>query len=263
MKATRKTPNNTPPTSGNPLLPLIVDVAIPLAAYYLLRHFGAGLIPALAISGTLPAIRVIWSLIRHHTADGMALAVLALTVVSIPIAFISGSPRILLAKESLGTGPLGIWLIASALMSRPAMATGLRAFLARTAAKSTAWDELTAESPKFRAGLNAATTVWGIGFLLECATRTVLIFTLPVTTALWAINIPMAIVTVGCIVVQGNWVTPMDHMVRERAAEITRRADNAQPTENAHRTDAGRLAAAGDRPADHTLARERATAAAA
>ena len=99
--------NQQGPATGNPLLPLILDVAVPLGSYYLMRHFGVPLVTALAISGLLPAVRVLWSLLRHRTADSLAVAVLVLTAVSIPIAFLTGSAKLLLAKESVGTGSLG------------------------------------------------------------------------------------------------------------------------------------------------------------
>jgi hypothetical protein len=207
------------PAKGNPWLPLLLDVAVPLGSYYLMRHFGVAMVTALAISGLLPAIRVVWSIVRERTADGLALAVLALTVVSIPLAFITGSAKVLLVKDSLGTGPLGIWLIVSALIAKPAMAYGMRAFLARSEGSAAAWEELTAGSSAFQACLKATTMVWGIGFIVECVVRVGLVLVLPVNTAVWAVNIPVAVVITGCIIVQGRWVMRMVAMIRTQIAE--------------------------------------------
>jgi hypothetical protein len=207
------------PATGNPWLPLLLDVVVPLGSYYLMRHFGVTMVTALAISGLLPAVRVVWSLVRERTADGLALAVLALTVVSIPLAFITGSAKVLLVKDSLGTGPLGIWLIVSALIAKPAMANGMRAFLARNEGSAAAWEQLTAGSSAFQACLKAMTMVWGIGFIVECVVRVALVLVLPVNTAVWAVNIPVAVVITGCIIVQSRWVTRMVEMIRTRIAE--------------------------------------------
>lgn len=206
------------PAGGNPWLPLLLDVAVPLASYYLMRHFGVPLVTALAVSGLIPAIRVVWSLVRDRTADGLALAVLVLTAVSIPVAFITGTPKLLLAKDAMGTGAFGIWIIISALIGKPAMAAGMRAFLARTQGSALAWQQLSAESPTFRSNLRAASAVWGVGFLIECLARIAVVVLLPVDTAVWAVNIPVAVVITGCIVVQAVWVRPLAGELYRRVA---------------------------------------------
>lgn len=205
--------------TGNPFLPLVWDVAVPLGAYYLLRHFGVGVITALAVSGVVPCARVIWSTVRERTTDGLALAVLVLTAVSIPVAFLTGSPKVMLAKESLGTGPMGIWLIVSVLISRPAMATSLRAFLARTQGSAVAWEQLRDDSPRFRSNLNATTLIWGVGFIVECVTRLIMIIVLPVQTAVWAISIPAAAAITICIVAQAPLARRLAILIARRVAE--------------------------------------------
>lgn len=215
--------------SHNPLLPLVLDVGIPLGSYYLMQHLGFSLMVSLAVSGLLPGIRVAWSAIRDRRVDGLAMAVLALTVISIPIAFIAGSPKLMLAKEAIGTGPLGIWLIVSARISRPAMTDGVRPFLARSEGSSVAWEQLIVESARFRACLNAITTVWGIGFVVECVARVALVWLLPVHTVVWANNIPVIAVIVGCVLVQGIWAGQLDGMIKARVIENDRRAEADRP----------------------------------
>ncbi|HEX3592956.1 MAG TPA: VC0807 family protein [Pseudonocardiaceae bacterium] len=220
--------SGTTKRAGNPFLPLILDVAVPLGSYYLMRHFGVPLVIALAISGLVPAVRVVWSMIRERTADGMALAVLTLTTVSIPIAFLTGSPKLLLAKESLGTGSLGIWVIVSVLLGKPAMINAFRAFLARTEGSSAAWDQLMGDSAAFRRCIKGATLVWGVGFVTECVVRIALVVLLPVSTAVWAVNIPIAVITTACVIVQSRWTIPMYRMIHARTA-----ANDTHPTPSA------------------------------
>src|SRR6202000_605898 len=210
---------NRGPATGNPLLPLLLDVGVPLASYYLMRHFGVSMVTALAVSGLVPAVRVVWSVIRERSADGLALGVLTLTVVSIPVAFITGSPKLLLAKDSLGTGALGVWLIISVLLAKPAMAHGIRAFLARTEGSAAAWEQLSVESGAFRRCLSAATLVWAVGFIVECVARITVVVALPVGTAVGAgITTGPAVVITSCIVIQGRWVMSMARMIGGRQA---------------------------------------------
>ncbi|HKN98408.1 MAG TPA: VC0807 family protein [Pseudonocardiaceae bacterium] len=213
---------NRRPATGNPFLPLLLDVGVPLGSYYLLRHFDVSIVTALAVSGLLPAIRVVWSVIRQRSADGLALAVLTLTVVSIPVAFLTGSPKLLLAKDSLGTGVLGVWLAVSVLLGRPAMSDGIRAFLARTEGSAAAWERLAAGSAEFRRCLSAATLVWAVGFVVECLARIAVVVILPVGTAVWAVNIVPAVAITGCVVVQGRWVGRLVRMIRRSQAEHDR-----------------------------------------
>lgn len=206
------------PATGNPFLPLLLDVGVPLAAYYLMRHFGVSMVLALAVSGMVPAIRVAWSIVRERSADGLALGVLTLTVVSIPVAFLTGSPKLLLAKDSLGTGALGVWLAISVLLARPAMSNGIRAFLVQTESSAAAWERLSVESTAFRRCLNAATLVWAVGFVVECLARVMVVVLLPVDTAVWAVNIVPAVVISACIVIQSRWVIQLTRMIRGHRA---------------------------------------------
>jgi hypothetical protein len=211
--------------SGHPMLPLLLDVAIPLGAYYLMQHLGFSLMTSLVVSGLVPCVRVVWGAIRDRRIEGLALAVLTLTVVSIPVALIAGSPKLMLAKEAVGTGALGIWMIVSARISRPAMADGVRPFMAKSVGSSAAWDELVVDSARFRACLNAITMVWGVGFLVECVARVTLVCLLPVHAAVWMNNFPVIAVIAGCILIQGVWARQLYRMLMERVAENDQRTE--------------------------------------
>ena len=74
------------------LRPLIVDGAIPLGSYYLMRHFGVGIVPALALSSIFPAVDTIIGLV----------------------------------KEAAVSSTIGIALLVSAFAGRPLMTAGLK-----------------------------------------------------------------------------------------------------------------------------------------
>ncbi|HWC82771.1 MAG TPA: VC0807 family protein [Pseudonocardiaceae bacterium] len=222
MSATTTQPGQPGRAATNPLAALVLDVGLPLGTYYLLQHLGVSLVTSLAISGLTSVVRVLHSVVRERRADGLAIAVLVLTAISIPVAFLTGSPQVMLAKESLGTGPLGIWLIVSALIGKPAMANGARAFLARAPNRAGAWEHLITHSAAFRSCANAMTVVWGVGFLIECAVRAMIVFTLPVQTAVWAVNIPMVVAIIGCIAVQSRWTMRMERMIRQQVEQTER-----------------------------------------
>ena len=99
-----------------------MDIGLPLGSYYLLKDaFGADVITALIVSGLVPAARTIWTTLRAGKPDQFALAVLILTIVSIPITLLTGSPTFMLAKDGLGTATLGIYVGVMALRRQPVM----------------------------------------------------------------------------------------------------------------------------------------------
>jgi hypothetical protein len=219
IAASQTTESDKPESPLSRLLPLVLDIGLPLGSYYLLKAFGVDVITALVLSGLIPAARTIWTTLRAGKPDQFALAVLVVTVVSIPITLLTGSPTFMLAKDGLGTGALGVFLCVMALRNQPVMANGFRPFIAETVGKARAWDNLAANSPEFRSLLSRGTLVWGVGFLLEVALRLLIVFTLPFDTAVWATNIPLFAGIVGCSIVQRIWLGPAARMVNAAAGE--------------------------------------------
>ncbi|TCK25329.1 VC0807 family protein [Pseudonocardia endophytica] len=176
---------------------LALDVAVPVVGFYALQAAGVGLVASLAISSAAAGVRVIWSLVRDRRTDAVALFVLVVTAISIPVSFIVGSPRLMLAKEELGVPPMGLYLLVTGLRGRTAMTEMFRPWLARTAAADGAFARLLAvPGGVLGRQLCRAQIVYGLAFLLTSAVRLTLIFTLPVTTAVWAsgLALPVGIV---------------------------------------------------------------------
>ena len=218
--AGRTIESDKPQSPLSRLLPLILDIGLPLGSYYLLKDaFGVDVIPALVISGLVPAARTIWTTLRSGKPDQFALAVLILTMVSIPVTLLTGSPTFMLAKEGLGTATLGIYIGVMALRRQPVMTAAFKPFIANSVRKSAAWDELMVGSPTFRASLVRANLVWATGFVIEVAMRLLIVFTLPFDTAVWATNIPLYVGIVGCSIVQRRWLVPVARMVNVAAGE--------------------------------------------
>jgi hypothetical protein len=202
------------------LLPLILDIGLPLGSYYLLKNaFGVDTITSLVVSGLVPAARTIWTTVRAGKPDQFALAVLVLTIVSIPVTLLTGSPTFMLAKDGLGTGALGIYVVVMALRGQAVMANGFKPFIADSAAKARAWNDMAVASPEFRRLLVRANLVWGFGFLIEVVLRLLIVFTLPFDTAVWATNIPLFAAIIGCSIVQRRWLVPIARMVNAAAGE--------------------------------------------
>ncbi len=165
------------------LRPLILDVAIPLGSYYLMRAAGVALVPALALSSILPAARTIIGLVKDRQVNSLAALIVVVNVVGIVVTFWTGNPRLMLAKEAAISSVIGIALLVSAFAGRPLMSAGLKPMLTRAdAARVTAFDRLCGTSPRFIRLERLFSATWGLALLAECVTRIVCAFTLPVGT---------------------------------------------------------------------------------
>ena len=116
----------------NPFLPLIVDVAVPLGSYYLCKDaFGMSTFAALAWSSVVPAVRTTWSAVKERKTNALAGLILVVNVVSLLLSFVSGDPRLMLAKDSAVSSTVAIGILVSVALGKPMMTAGLKPFLVK------------------------------------------------------------------------------------------------------------------------------------
>ncbi|MFJ3639169.1 VC0807 family protein [Streptomyces sp. NPDC090108] len=215
------------------LKPLLVDIALPLGAYYLLKDAcGTTTFAALAWSSVIPAVRTVWSLVKERRTNGLAGLILVVNVVSLLLSAVAGDPRLMLAKDGAVSSTVGIGILVSVLLGRPMMTAGMKPFLVKgDAAKEAAWQRLVsgraAGSADFLRKERTFSVVWGVALLTECVARVVGAYTIPVDTMVWLGGVMMAAVMVVTFMVSGAFAAgPMERML-------------------AQETEAGELAAAG------------------
>jgi hypothetical protein len=200
------------------LRPLTMDVAIPLGSYYLMRHFGVAVIPALALSSIVPAADSVIGLVKDRVVNGLALLMVAVNVVGIAVSFWSGDPRLMLAKEAAISSTIGIALLVSAVAGRPLMTAGLKPVLVKAdMAKEAAFDRLQIQSPRFRRLERLFSAAWGAILVADCVARIICVFSLPVATMVWLSTVlTLGAVGVGMIV-SGPFSAAMTKMVKLEA----------------------------------------------
>jgi hypothetical protein len=188
----------TPGTGlGTALRPLVIDIGIPLAAYYLLRGaFGLSVWLSLALSSVSPAIRSVLGLVAERRPNLLAMLMLAVNLAGIVVSFLSGDPRAMIAKDSLVSSVIAVAILASVAARRPLMSQGLKPYITRGGAeRTTAWDRLAAGSARFRRFELLFSAIWGVLLLADCVARLVGAYTLPVTTMVWL----STVLTLGAI----------------------------------------------------------------
>ncbi|MFG2356817.1 VC0807 family protein [Streptomyces sp. NPDC048521] len=204
--------------------PLLVDVAVPLGSYYLFKDgLGMSTFAALAWSSVVPAVRTGWGLVKERRTHALAGLILVVNVVSLLLSFVSGDPRLMLAKDSGVSSTVALGILVSVGLGKPMMTAAMKPFLIKgDAAKEAAWQRLAsgaaAGSAAFRRKENAFSLVWGMALFAECVARVVGAYTVPVDTMVWLGTVVM-IVAVGIAVVVGGGlaVEPMEKML---AAEV-------------------------------------------
>ncbi|MFF8725750.1 VC0807 family protein [Streptomyces sp. NPDC015171] len=211
---------NRQPSAIENIKPLLVDVAVPLGAYYLFKDaFGLSTFSALAWSSVVPAARTVWSLVKERTVNGLAGLILVVNVVSLVLSFVSGDPRLMLAKDGAVSSTVAIGVLVSVALGKPMMSAGMKPFLIKgDAAREAAWERLAsgaaAGSAAFLRKERLFSLVWGGALLLECVARVVGAYTVPVDTMVWLGGVIMAVVLTATFVVSGGVAAePMGRMI--------------------------------------------------
>lgn len=177
-------PGGTTPGSaglGGQLGIFAFDIGAPIACYYLLR--GAGLSPlwALGVGAALPALAATWQVVARRRVDPVAALVIATMAVSIALAALSHTPRLLLAKDGLVTGVWGAVFVVSIAARRPvAFAIARPLMEGRKIFTATSWDDLWDREPAFRRIWRVSSLVWGGALLADAALRILMAYRLPV-----------------------------------------------------------------------------------
>jgi hypothetical protein len=206
---------------GGALRPLAIDVGLPLGSYYLLHSaLGLSLWLSLALSSVVPVARTITGMATRRELNTLAVLMLTVNIAGIVVSFITGDPRMMIAKDSLISSVIGIAILVSVAARRPLMTAGLKPYLIRASAqRAAAWERLAARSTTFRRLELLYSAIWGTALLGECVVRVIGAFTLPVTTMVW-LGTVIAVSAIGlAILVGGVAVGPMEHLIRAELAD--------------------------------------------
>lgn len=208
------------PDMATALRPLFIDVAAPLAAYFVL-HTAAGLSvwASLALSSIIPAVRTIAGLAAERAVNLLAALMLSVNVAGVAVSFWTGDPRMMIAKDAVISSVIGLAILVSATRRRPLMTAGLKPFLTRgDPRRAAAWDRLATGSARFRRYERLFSTIWGLALLADCAARLTGAFLLPVGTMAWLGTVFIVAAIVLASIVGGTAARPMEAMLVAEAS---------------------------------------------
>jgi hypothetical protein len=191
----------TAPGRGAPhstIASLAIDIAIPLAIYYLLHDaFGLSLVTSVAASSLVPAVRTLYAAVRDRELNQLAALMLALNAATVAISLISGDARLLFAREAAISSLIGFAALATLVFRRtPMFAPGVEIFMTRGEHdREAAWRRLAAGDAAFGTMLRRHTLIWGVVLIADCAARVVCAYAMPVSDLAWL----STAITVGSI----------------------------------------------------------------
>jgi hypothetical protein len=162
------------------VLELAVNFLLPWLAYRLaLPHLGET--GALIASAVPPIVWSLIELLRFRRVDALSVMVVAGIVLSVAAMALGGSPRMLLLRESLVSGAVGVVFLLSLPMRRPLIFYLARATVAREMeGGAERFEALWRERPALVGAMRLMTLVWGVGLTGETALRAWMALTWPI-----------------------------------------------------------------------------------
>ncbi|MEV4142949.1 VC0807 family protein [Amycolatopsis sp. NPDC049691] len=206
--------------NGSPLKSLAIDIAVPIGVYYGLHALGVSVFLSLALSGVVPLARTLHQFAKERTLNGLALVVLVTNVVGMLLTFVSGDARMMIAKDSLGSGITGLVILGSAFTAAPIMTKTIQPFITRGKAENeAAWDRVSGTA-QFHRIMRRTSVIWGIGFVLESTARVIGAFTLPVETMVWLSTVIFVSAFAAMMVIGGKTAERAGKLVEAEARQL-------------------------------------------
>ena len=183
------------------VIPMLLDVVIPTAGYYLLHALGVTDFWALTLAGAVTAAWAVIATIRRGRFDGLALLIVLELALSAILLVVSQDPRIVLLKPSFYTAAAGLYMLWTCWARRPLTLVTARPFIVEgDADRARAADEAWAHDPAYRREHLFQTAVRGVVWIVESVVRGLVVLHVDVGTGVWASQIPGAVALVACIV---------------------------------------------------------------
>ncbi|MTE12596.1 VC0807 family protein [Nocardia aurantiaca] len=178
------------------LAPTARDIAVPLAAYYILHWAGYSDFLALLAGAVFSGVLVLVEVIRVRRVDAMAALILAGFVFGIVSSLISGDARMMIVRDSLTTAVIGLAFGVSVPLGKPLTYVAARKAFANSPAKLAEMELRFRTDPLVRRLHNRIAGMWGVGLIGESVLRVVLAYRLPIHTMAWLSSVLMVGITV-------------------------------------------------------------------
>ncbi|WP_409466450.1 VC0807 family protein [Amycolatopsis sp. GA6-003] len=162
---------------------LFLDVGLSVVAYYAANLLGASAYVSLLIGTIVAGARTVWVAVAQRRLDLFSSFLMLLFGLGLGLSFLTGDPRLLLAKESVTTFCAGVALVGSCVLNRPLAYYAARRFAHSAGGEQQREFEATAHDATLRRRWYQLSLVWGLGLTADSVLRIVGVYTLPFDTA--------------------------------------------------------------------------------
>jgi hypothetical protein len=173
---------------------MALDVVVPIAGYFILHAFGINDFWSLTIAGIATGVVAGANTLRRKKLDHIGILIVLEVVLTGVLAIVYQDPRFILVKPSFYTAVAGVYFLITCFRGKPFCLEPIKPMAAAgddrlTAAYDSAWDR----SARFRRELRLITAVWGVIWLLESATRVVLVYNLSISEGVIVSAMPLIV----------------------------------------------------------------------
>lgn len=203
------------------VLPYLLDILVPLVAYYALTAAGLSSFWALVIGGGLTAAVSLTNTLRRGRLDNLGVLVIVEIVLGLILDLTVRDPRLTLARGSLFIALAGLWVLLNTFGRRPLTVDITKAFAFRKGGAEgvAAFEWLAANSPRFLRIQRSLSAVWSLMFLAYAILRVIVIYTVSVSQAVGLNEIPGIVAVAVCLVVSARAGARLEKMVNDRMAD--------------------------------------------
>jgi hypothetical protein len=162
---------------------ILLNGLLPVVIYNLLLGYFSSFV-SLLIATLVPLLDNLYHIIKHRKADAFGLFMLTGFILSLLAFILGGSEKLILMRESLVTGILGLIFIGSLFYSKPLIYHFALRFSAKDDSEQKGTFEKNWEISYFRFVIRLMTAVWGIALLSEAIIKIILVYELSISTFL-------------------------------------------------------------------------------
>ena len=183
--------------TANALRTVLLDILLPIAAYFGLVSCGLTPAWALAASAGIAVVALGARWFRSRELSTLGLLVLVRFVLGVVVALLTGDARFVLVKDYLVTFVIALAALGTLGLDRPFIAR-IRRDLSPDPAR---FDERWGREPEFRRTHRRLTGLWVVGLIGEVAVAVVIVYTTPLAVAVVVTGVLTPVVLLTLIAV--------------------------------------------------------------